>query len=213
MENLVDIIIPNFNKGKYLDQTIKSVINQTFTKWKIYLIDDNSNDNSKEILEQYKKNSKIYLVFLKKNMGPSFCRNLGIRLSSSKYISFLDSDDFWTKNKLDEQIKFMEQKKIDFSYTDYISFYEKDKKLVYLKPTNITNYFNYNKFINNSSINSSTMIISRSILKNSRFKKLDLLEDYLFKCEIFKRGVSAYKFNLPSAYYRILRICILSLFE
>ena len=61
-------------------------------------------------------------------MGPSFCRNYGIRISSSKYISFMDSDDYWTKDKLQEQISFMEKNNFKFTYTDYIPFFEKNEK-------------------------------------------------------------------------------------
>ena len=93
----VDIIIPNFNKGKYLDQAIKSVLKQNFRNWILYIIDDNSTDNSKEVLNNYKKIKKIKIFFLNKKKGPGFCRNYGIIKSKSPYIAFLDSDDFWEK--------------------------------------------------------------------------------------------------------------------
>ena len=60
----IDIIIPNFNKGVYLRAAINSVIKQTYKNWKLYIIDDNSNDNSKTILKRYKKNGKICIFFL-----------------------------------------------------------------------------------------------------------------------------------------------------
>ena len=74
----------------------------------------------------------------------------------------------------------------------------------FLDKTNIRNSFNLNQFTLNSSINTTTMIISRSIIKNLKFKNIKKLEDYLFKCQILKTNITAHKFNRPSAFYRIL---------
>ena len=120
--------MPNFNKADYLEEALNSVKNQTFKDWKLYIIDDCSNDKSNEILKKYEKDDKIKIIKLKKNKGPSFCRNLGIRLSNHNYISFLDSDDYWEKNKLIEQVSFMEKNNMSFTYTDYIPFFQKKKK-------------------------------------------------------------------------------------
>ena len=121
--------MPNFNKGEYIEEAIQSVIKQSYKYWNLYIIDDFSNDFSKKVLKKFKKNKKIKVVFLKKNRGPSFCRNKGISLSKSSYISFLDSDDYWPKNKLSSQLDYMIKKDISFTYTDYISFFEDSKKI------------------------------------------------------------------------------------
>ena len=123
----VDIILPNYNNGKYLKETINSIIAQTYENWKLFIIDDNSQDNSKEIIGNY-KNEKINIVYLFKNKGVAFCRNLAIRLSNSKYIAFIDSDDYWTQNKLKEQILFMEKFNHEFTYTNYTPFIVKKTK-------------------------------------------------------------------------------------
>ena len=207
MSSAVDIIIPNYNKAKYLEDAIKSVLGQKYTNWNLYIIDDNSKDGSVKILEKFRDNPKITIVLLKKNKGPSFCRNLGMRISSSEYISFLDSDDMWKEEKLSRQIDFMKQNKFEFSFTDYEIFFEKTNgQKIFIKPTNIENVLDYSKFIHNSSINSSTMILKRSLIKNLKFKRINKLEDYLFKCELLKKkGVLANKSQDVSAYYRVLR--------
>ena len=99
--------MPNYNKFNFLNQAIHSVIHQSYKNWKLYIIDDNSKDLSKNILGKFKKNKKINIYYLKQNKGPAFCRNFGIKKSSSNMIAFLDSDDFWPKNKLQTQLKFM----------------------------------------------------------------------------------------------------------
>lgn len=200
---LVDVIIPNYNKSLYLEKSILSVINQTYQKWSLYIIDDNSTDKSCQIIAKFRNNKKINIIKLKKNMGPSFCRNLGIRNSKSPYISFLDSDDYWTSDKLELQLSFMIKNNLDFTYTDYISVYENIKKDNLQTKTNLKDSFIFNEFILNSSINTSTVIIKKKVINNIKYKNVKLLEDYLFKCEILREGILAKKFNKSLAFYRI----------
>ena len=200
----VDVIITNFNKADFLEESINSVIEQTYKNWTLYIIDDNSNDNSIKIINKFSDLKNIKIVKLSKNKGPSFCRNYGMRISKSKYISFLDSDDKWTREKLAKQIDFMEKNNYYFTYTDYTPFFEKNKKKKFKKRTFIKSFFDYDSFIKNSSINTTTMIIARSILGTHRFKKLKILEDYLFKCELLKKNFIAKKLNEDLAFYRIL---------
>ena len=199
----IDIIMPSYNKANYLDDSIKSIISQSLKNWKLYIIDDNSTDNSLEIIDKYSELKNINIIRLKKNKGPSFCRNLGMRLSKSKYISFIDSDDTWDTKKLEKQIRFMEDNNFVFTYTDYTPFFEREGIKKIKKSTSLVESFNFETFIRNSSINTTTMIISRSILKTHRFKKIKLLEDYVFKCELLINN-KAMKLNENLATYRIL---------
>jgi len=200
----VDVIVSNFNKEDYLEEAILSVINQTYKNWKLYIIDDNSTDKSLEIINKFSGYENIIIVKLLKNKGPSFCRNYGMRISKSKYISFLDSDDSWSNVKLEKQISFMEKNNFYFTYTDYTPFFQKGGEKRFKKRTFIKSFFDYDAFINNSSINTTTMIIARSILETHRFKKVALLEDYLFKCGLLKRNFTARKLGEDLAFYRIL---------
>tara|TARA_Y100000591_G_scaffold125555_1_gene107480 strand:+ start:1282 stop:2037 length:756 start_codon:yes stop_codon:yes gene_type:complete len=202
MYKKIDIIIPNYNNEEFLDKSIGSVLKQSFKNWKIYVVDDNSTDNSRDILKKYKKNKKIKIFYLKKNMGPSYSRNYAISKSKSELIAFLDSDDFWAKDKLKKQINFMKRNKLAFTFTDYIPFFSQSDR--YLKATNIDKSLNYNQFIHNSSIGTSTMIVKRSIIKNIRFKNTNIMEDYIFKCEILrKKKIISTKLNEPLVYYRL----------
>ena len=199
MISTVTIIIPSYNKKKYITKCINSVVNQTYLDWKLIIIDDCSTDGTQEILKEFLNNKKIEILFLKKNKGPSFCRNIGIRKSNSRYIAFLDSDDFWESNKLEDQLNFMEKNNIQLSFSDYFTF--RGKQVI--QRTNIKSELNYSDFIMNSSINTSTMIIEKKIIGSNKFKKLNLLEDYVFKCEILKKGFTAKKFNKCLAAYRL----------
>ena len=75
MSFFVDIILPNYNKEFFLQETINSVLNQSYKNWKLVIVDNCSTDNSKTIIEKFRKNKKIDIIHLKKNMGVSFSRN------------------------------------------------------------------------------------------------------------------------------------------
>lgn len=93
------IIIPLYNKAKYIEETLKSVLNQTFTDYEIIIINDGSTDKSENIVLGF-NNEKIQL-YNQKNQGVSAARNLGIEKANGKLIAFLDADDYWFPNHLE----------------------------------------------------------------------------------------------------------------
>jgi len=200
----IDVILPNYNKFNFLEESINSVINQTFKDWHMYIIDDHSTDDSWSIIKKFSNFNNITTIKLNKNMGPSFCRNYVMRISKSKYISFIDSDDSWKNIKLEKQIDFMEKNNLNFTFTDYTPFFQMKEKKIYKQKTCLKDVFDFNAFIKNSSINTTTMIIRRSILGTHRFKKIKIMEDYLFKCQLLKSNNIAKKFEGNLAFYRIL---------
>ena len=128
-----------------------------------------------------------------------------MRISNSKYISFLDSDDGWSSDKLEKQLNLMRKNQYNFTYTDYTPFFQNKGKKIFKQKTNLKSNLNFSEFIKNTSINTSTMIIERSIVKTHKFKKVKL-EDYLFKCDILKNNITAHKYNESLAFYRILKV-------
>ena len=86
--NLVSIILPFYNSQKFLDATIKSVINQTYKNWELFLINDGSSDNSLEIAVKYLNDKRFKLISYKKNRGPAYSRNLGIRKRRGNIFAF-----------------------------------------------------------------------------------------------------------------------------
>jgi teichuronic acid biosynthesis glycosyltransferase TuaG len=198
----VDIILPTYNSKIFIHKTIKSVFNQSYKYWRLIIIDDGSTDGTEKILyrlyNKFKDKKKILLLRNNKNKGQAFSRNLGLRNTKSKFIAFLDSDDFWSKNKLKKQIKFMISNTYDLTYTDY-----KIIKNHKIKTVRVPDYFNYKKFIHNSSITTSSVILKKKIIKNIYFRNLKFLEDYFFKCQILKKNVKAYRCPGLYTYYLI----------
>ena len=116
---LVSIIIPYFNDPNNIELCIRSALAQSYSKLEILIIDDENSKNSKKILEKISKfNKKIKIFSTKKNRGVSFARNLGIKKSKGKFIAFLDSDDLWKKNKIENQIIEIKKRKLDVCYSN-----------------------------------------------------------------------------------------------
>lgn len=100
---LVSVIIPTYNRGWILKETIGSVLAQDFTDFELIVVDDGSNDNTHDILSSYKED---IIVLQQKNKGVSSARNRGIVSASGQFIAFLDSDDLWLPKKLSKQVDF-----------------------------------------------------------------------------------------------------------
>ena len=90
---LITVILPTWNREKWLKKSVESVLSQTFNDFELIVVDDASTDSSEEILETY--NKKIRTIYLPENRGVSAARNIAIMQSDSKWIAFLDSDDLW----------------------------------------------------------------------------------------------------------------------
>jgi len=156
----IDIILPVFNSKDFILDTLRSIINQTYKNWKLLIVDDNSNDGTRELIINFLKNNinKKKFIFLKNkiNKGQAFSRNLALKCCNSEYVAFIDSDDFWEKNKLKRQIKYMLEHKYSFTYSDYKSI--KKNKVTTIKTPY---FFNYESFIKNTSIATSTIILKK----------------------------------------------------
>jgi teichuronic acid biosynthesis glycosyltransferase TuaG len=197
LKKTVSIILPNFNSSEFVSSSINSIKNQTYKNWNLIIVDDCSNDKTKKILKNFNNNKKIKILWLKKNRGAAYCRNLAIKRATSKYLAFIDSDDIWEKNKLEIQLKYMEKNNFDFTYTYYKTFGLKSTKI----KTPIK--FDFNSFTKNTSIATSTMIIKKRIIQGAKFTETAICEDYFFKCQILKKIKYAYCLKKFLTSYRI----------
>lgn len=118
--DLVSIIMPSYNCGKYVEQTIRSVQAQTHQNWEIIFVDDCSKDDTiKRVSELREQDSRIKLIKNPVNSGAAVSRNTALREVKGRWIAFLDSDDLWEPTKLEKQVRFMEENGYAFSYTEY----------------------------------------------------------------------------------------------
>ena len=147
MEDLVSIVMPSYNTAAYVEETIQSVLNQTYINWELLFVDDCSSDDTLKIMKKYKSDSRIKIFKGKKNVGAAICRNKALREANGRWIAFLDSDDLWYPNKLEKQLNFMKENGYHFSYTNYEEIDEsgKDLNVLVSGPNKITKVgmFNY----------------------------------------------------------------------
>ncbi len=146
MNELVSIITPSYNTAKYISETIKSVLAQTYTNWEMIIVDDCSTDNTDEVVQQFLGDSRIRYLKNSQNSGAAISRNYALREARGKWIAFLDSDDVWLPEKLEKQITFMKQRGYHFSYTQYEEIDEKSNHsgVIIKGPKRITKCGMYN---------------------------------------------------------------------
>ena len=182
-EILVSVIIPCFNSSKTIDRAIKSVINQSIEfKIEIVLIDDFSEDDTLKKMKNYESTKNVIIEVLKneQNMGTGYSRNRGIESSNGQYIAFLDADDYWLPNKLENQIKFFKKNKnAAIVYSDYFL----EKKVFnhqHLRFVNTPSKVSYkkNKFINH--IPNSTAILESKLAKKFSYPFIRIRNDYIY---------------------------------
>ena len=118
MSDLISIIMPSYNASKYITATIKSVQNQTYDNWELIVVDDCSTDNTVELIRKL-GDTRINVFVNERNEGAAISRNRALREAKGRWIAFLDSDDLWVPEKLEQQLKFMKEKGYAFTYTDY----------------------------------------------------------------------------------------------
>ena len=102
---LVSIIMPAYNGEKFIDQAINSVIDQTYDNWELIVIDDGSQDGTKEIVQNYKDPRIRY--FYQYNQGQAAALNKGLDLARGEFITTLDVDDWYTPTSLEDRIEFL----------------------------------------------------------------------------------------------------------
>ena len=126
---LVSIITPSWNCAQFVENTIKSIQAQTYTNWELLFQDDCSTDDTKEqVLRLAAEDARIKYECNPKNSGAAITRNNALRRAQGKWIAFLDSDDLWLPEKLEKQIRFMQENGYHFSYTGYCEINEQSEE-------------------------------------------------------------------------------------
>ncbi len=172
--NLVSIIMPCYNSASYIENSISSVINQSYSNWEFIIIDDGSTDHTVAKVEElrHKASSKIQLVTNKKNLGADKARNVGIKKAKGVFIAFLDADDLWEPKKLETQINFMIRKDLCFTYTAYNIVYKEN-----IKKISVPLILKRNDLLKNNRICTSTVIYDQEKLGKLFMPSIKLGQD------------------------------------
>lgn len=199
---LVSIVVPVYNSEKFILDTIDTVEKQSYKNWELIFVDDCSKDNSTKIIkERIKDDKKIKLIELKKNSGAANARNVGIDESKGSYIAFLDSDDLWKKEKLENQLAFIKENGCAFSFTGYE--FADEYGLGNGKVVKVPFKINYKKALKNTTIFTSTVIFDLKKISKDKIKFENIKsEDTATWWKVLKSGYVAYGLNENLTYYR-----------
>ena len=163
MKPLISVVIPTYQRRDKLKITLESVLSQTYNNYEVLIIDDGSNDGTKEMVHSF-NDPRIFYNWQKNTGGPANPRNNGIKASKGNWIAFLDDDDVWKENKLNEIYKQINDKN-DFIYHDCSSVIDNkfsEKKLV--KSSYLKNPKLIDLLMNGNVIGLSTVVVRKKLL-------------------------------------------------
>ncbi|MDY0097155.1 MAG: glycosyltransferase [Candidatus Dojkabacteria bacterium] len=185
-ETKVTVIIPFYNRFEILIQSIESVLKQTYRKIEIILVNDCSTEDLKQIKKYIVRDKRIKLISLEKNSGPAVARNRGIAEASGEYIVFLDSDDLFTKEKIEKQLLQTVLSNVNISHTSYIRKGWQGEELI---KSGVLSGYVMPEIIASCPIATPTVMIKSEFLKRNKFKfseNFRIGEDVCFWMELLQ---------------------------
>lgn len=202
VKGLVSVITPVYNAEKYIDKTLESVLAQTYKNIEIVLVDDRSKDRSAEIIKKYQEIHPEIVYYLQpENMGAGHARNKALEISGGQYVAFLDSDDMWKPEKIDKQVRLLQEKNEGFCFTA-IEMVDGDDKIIKGKRT-VKEEIDYHFLLSNTMIPTSGVMIDRCVKGDFRMHLRRGGQDYATWLKLLRDGSKAYGINEALTDYRI----------
>ena len=202
MDGLVSIITPMHNSEAFISETIKSVINQTYTHWELLLVDDGSTDNTANIVKAFvTQDERIQFYPLVQNAGPALARNVGIQKAKGKYLTFLDADDIWFNNFLENSILTIKRTQVPFVFSSYKRS-DESLNIVYsdfIVPKKVS----YTDILKTNSISCLTAFLDMEVLGKKYMPNIKKRQDMGLWLQYLKEIPYAYGIKEPMAIYRI----------
>lgn len=186
---LISVVIPTYNYGKFIQICIDSVLGQTYRKFEIIVVDDGSTDETPNVLKKY--GTKITTVRTK-NFGACISRNIGLNLARGKYVSFLDSDDYWKPEFLEKLFLCAQSLDVDLVYCDMFLIDENTKKKELVKSVRKVDSEWFHNNPGSTPFSPSTALIRRELLARTSGWNTSLkspAEDFDFFRRCAKHGV------------------------
>ncbi len=201
---MISIITPCYNSVNFISQAIDSVIAQTYTDWEMIVVDDNSRDNSPDIIQEYcRKDARIRYIRTERPSGsPTLPRNIGLKHARGRYIAFLDSDDLWLPTKLEKQLLLFQEDKVAIVYSNYEKISEDGKRdnRNIIAPSQV----DYKTLLKGNVMGCLTVMYDSEKV-GKRFFNYIGHEDYAVWLAILKEGYIAKNTNTVTALYRVRR--------
>ena len=198
---IISIIMNCYNGEAFLNEAINSITKQTFENWELIFFDNNSIDKSEKIAKSF-KDSRIKYFKSDRLLNLYDARNLAVKKTNGDYISFLDTDDMWTKDKLEKQINFIKKNSnYKILYSNYYVLKNNEKKIMY--KNELPSGFITQKLLDFYGIGINTVFLDKSIFEQYNFKKdLNIIGDFDFFIQTSKKFQIGY-ISDPLTFYRI----------
>lgn len=201
IEPLVSVIMPVYNAEDHVAESIASVIAQSYTNWELLIIDDESADDSLKLVTAIaEKEDRIKIFSTGTRSGSAQSRNTGIAHAAGRYIAFLDADDIWMNIKLERQIRFMMEKEIQFSFTDY-EIIKADGRRTH-KIISCPGRITYRQLLRSNTVGCLTAVYDAGKLGRMYMPDIMKRQDYGLWLNILRTGISGYGINENLALYR-----------
>lgn len=204
LDHLVSVVTPVFNGERHIQATIAAVAGQSIRVLEHIVIDDGSTDNTRECLQQLQQDYPHLKVICQPNQGAGVARNAGIMQAKGKYIAFLDSDDTWLNDKLEQQIGFMETTGAVFSYGDYDEVDELSGETI--SRFTLPERLSYQQLLNGCPIGCLTAAYNQEALGKQYMPLVRRGQDWGLWLAITRTGVDARKY--PGNYARYNRLAV-----
>lgn len=186
---MISIVMPTYNREKTIKRAIDSILNQTYKDFELIIVDDNSNDNSKNIIKSIDDDRIIYIKndF---NKGANESRNIGVKIAKGEYVAFQDSDDEWLENKLENQLKELQNTNSDVVACSLYRV-NKDKKEIIPK-RNIKDKDVYERLFFGNFISTQTILGKKDCFVEEKFDSMfPRFQDW----EVMLRITNRYRFH------------------
>ena len=198
----VSVVMPTYNCGRYIADSIRSIQAQTYENWELWIVDDHSTDNTSSEVAPFLKDSRIHYIYLQENGGPAKARNEALRRAQGDYIAFLDSDDIWYPEKLELQLAFMAEKKCFFSCTGYRKMNESGQSLnTAILPHPCVGY--WKTYFLSDPIGNSTVIYDRRYFGDRQVPLIRKRNDFALWLQLLRDGACCYGMDDILMDYRV----------
>lgn len=198
----VSIIMPAYNSAGFIEESIRSVLSQTYTDWELFVIDDASTDNTAAIVKDlFLKDRRIKFLQLNENQGTGAARNKGTEAATGTFIAFLDADDLWIPEKLEIQVKFMLEKDLEMTFSSYFLMDEKGNRLN--KFVEALPILSYKKLLKSNYVGNLTGIYNAKKTGKIYAPLLRKRQDWALWLILLKKTGTVLSIQEPLAIYRI----------
>ncbi len=204
MNTMVSIVVPVYHAQRFIEETMDSVLAQTYEDWELLLVVDGSSDPTIAVIEEYidkKQEQRIRLLIQENNKGAALARNRGVQEAKGRYLAYLDADDLWKPQKLEKELRFMQEKNASFVFTGYE--FADENAVGTGKVVHVPERLTYHQALKNTTIFTTTVMFDMEKISKDQLEMPNMRsEDTALWWKILRSGQDAYGLDENLVYYR-----------